>query len=93
MILDPAMTEVYGTVKNLYTFLGVEPGTTFEEVMERVSPFDDEKIYSKYQQYYNNVLVVGGGYTVGEFGITTTGGNPCAQAQVFSLSPYILLPA
>jgi len=88
MLLDPAKSEVYGTVEDLYTFLGVEPNTSFEMVMERVSAFDSEKTYSRFQQYHNNVVVVGGGYTVGSLG-TTTGGNPCAQTQLFSFSPYI----
>lgn len=71
----------------VFEMMEIDNGATFEFVRETKSRFDTGKYYRKYQQYYNDVLVEGGGYTMAYIG---PGGptNPCAEP--FLLSPHIL---
>ncbi|MGB4840442.1 MAG: M4 family metallopeptidase [Saprospiraceae bacterium] len=67
-----------------------ESTTSFEFVSESQSYLNETKYIKKFQQYYNNIKVEGGGYLAFFYGPggTNTPHNPCAGAYL--IVPHIL---
>lgn len=62
----------------------LDSGTTFEFVNEYTALGDSIIVYKRYQQYYHDVKVEGGGYTMAF--MRPGGPNPCID------NPHILVP-
>ncbi len=86
--LDRNQLEVYGDMERLiFPLLHLDEYTTFQLTKETQSRFDEYVTYRKYQQYYKDVPVEGGGYT-GVFEIPWPPlPHPCAEANM--MVPYI----
>jgi hypothetical protein len=81
-------SEKLDSLNTLIQLMGIGFETTFEPIKESKSRFDSTKIFRKYQQYYNGLKVIGGGYTTAYIG---PGGlndpvHPC-------MKPYMLIPS
>jgi len=88
---DPSKFQEYGSIENIYPLLGINSRNTFEVVKQTKSRFDNNRTFIRYQQYYKNIKVEGGGYTAGY--IIPDGGpvgphDPCLQA--YMVAPYLL---
>ena len=74
-----------------FSILGLEDENTFELIRENRSRLDSNKLFRRYQQYYQGVLVEGGGVTAAYI-IPDGGGTepqgPCSKSAYF-VSPQI----
>jgi hypothetical protein len=70
---DPYKVQEYGQ-EAILDMLQLDEGITFELKGTQQSRFNEQKVYRRFQQYYNGVIVEGGGYSVSS--LITGGGNP-----------------
>ncbi|MFQ5335192.1 MAG: M4 family metallopeptidase, partial [Flavobacteriales bacterium] len=82
---DLSKSQEFSGIESLYPLLEVQEGSTFQLVKKTASRFDTDKVYQKYQQYYQGIKVEGGGYTVVSFMLAP--GDPCEEE--YMLSPFI----
>ncbi len=88
LMIDPA--QLYSvTADDLLNLMSLDAGTSFSFVKEFPSRFRADEVSQKYQQYFNGVIVEGGGYT-GTFYRQNigVGAGPCDPLAIFS--PHIL---
>jgi hypothetical protein len=90
VIFNPSLGEDLGTTDNLLSLLNLQAGVTFEIFGIQPSRINDQKSYLEYQQFYNGLEVVNGGFVVGR---KTGGGDvdpvdPCSS--LISFDPYII---
>lgn len=71
-------------LENHLSWFGLDTNTFFVLDGSYTNPFDENILYERYQQYYKNVKVEGGGYAIK---VRSGPDDPCAA--LISLSPYI----
>jgi hypothetical protein len=72
---DPSKVQEHGQ-DAIFDMLQLDEGITFELKGTQQSRFNEQKVYRRFQQYYNGIIVEGGGYSVSS--LVTGGGNPSA---------------
>jgi Zn-dependent metalloprotease len=80
--------EKLDSIEFLFEKMGIDNGTTFEFVGETKSRLDDNKTFRRYQQFYEGVKVIGGGYTMAYIG-TGPPTDPCGGVA-YMLAPNVL---
>jgi len=84
MLFDMSLADQYNGIDDILTLLGVEDGTTFELDGIYESQFDDGLKTLRFQQFYNGVIVDGGGYSMKIYTHGGGGTGPCDVPSIIS---------
>jgi Zn-dependent metalloprotease len=90
MLVNNDRWHEMGGVNNIANMMGLSTDHSFQLVNTHQGRVNDHVIYFRYQQYYKNIAVEGGGFTVAALAVpgTTSGpDDPCLQVQMFS--PFV----
>jgi len=90
MLINNDRWHEMGGVNNMANMMGLSTDHSFQLVNTHQGRVNDHVLYFRYQQYYNNIAVEGGGFTVAALAVpgTTSGpDDPCLQVQM--LSPFV----
>lgn len=85
---DPSKLDVSGKLELLYPLLDLDEKTTFELAKETKSRLNEDKLFRRYQQYYDGILVEGGGFTTAYYIPSGPPVDPCLEA--YMMTPYLL---
>jgi len=72
-------------LENNLNWFNLDTNFTFERIYSEIDPFNPNIIYERYQEYFKNVKVSGGGYSIK---IRNGPEDPCQSLLI--LSPYLL---